>query len=123
VSGEGYFGVKIGESSSHKLGTQIQLEFKISQHSRDELLLKSFNEYLGCGKVYKQSKDAVEFRVTKLSDIIDKIIPFFDKYPVVGVKGLDYADFCKVAILMKDNSHLTPLGLLAIPPATHGKRV
>ena len=26
-----------------------------------------------------------------------KIIPFFKKYKIIGVKAKDYADFCKVA--------------------------
>jgi len=26
------------------------------------------------------------------SDIVNKIIPFFNKYPVLGVKSLDFAD-------------------------------
>lgn len=33
--------------------------------------------------------------VTRLSDITDKILPFFDKYPLQGSKALDYADFRK----------------------------
>ena len=41
----------------------------------------------------------------------DKIIPFFEKYPIKGVKALDYADFCKVAELMKNKAHLTEHGL------------
>jgi hypothetical protein len=45
----------------------------------------------------------VDFRpvVRKTSDIFDKIIPFFNKYPLQGVKVDDYADFCKVAIIKK----------------------
>lgn len=49
--------------------------------------------------------------VTKFSDIYEKIIPFFQKYPIVGVKALDYADFCKAAELMKIKAHLTASGL------------
>ena len=34
-------------------------------------------------------KEAV-FKVSKLKDIIDVIIPHFDKYPLQGVKCIDY---------------------------------
>jgi len=29
------------------------------------------------------------------SDIINKIIPFFDQYPILGVKSLDFSDLKK----------------------------
>ena len=29
------------------------------------------------------------------------------KYPILGVKALDFADFCKVAELMQEKKHLT----------------
>jgi hypothetical protein len=47
--------------------------------------------------------------VTQFSEILNIIIPFFD--PVQGAKSLDYADFCRVALLMKDKAHLTVEGL------------
>jgi hypothetical protein len=50
------------------------------------------------------------FTVRKLSDILKIIIPFFEKYPLRGTKSLDFADFCKVAELMKDKAHLTKEG-------------
>jgi hypothetical protein len=49
--------------------------------------------------------------VTEFSDIVEKIIPFFEKYPMVGVKTLNFADFCKVAELMKNKDHLNEEGL------------
>lgn len=52
----------------------------------------------------KQS--AVYFVVVKFQDIIEKIIPLFDKYPIRGVKALDYADFRKVVNIMFKKEHL-----------------
>jgi hypothetical protein len=46
-----------------------------------------------------------------MSDIEYNIIPFFEKYPLQGFKLLDYVNFCKVAKLMKEKSHLTAEGL------------
>jgi hypothetical protein len=53
----------------------------------------------------------VVFRVSSHNDIINIIIPLFEKYPIQGNKYLDYADFMKVALLMKNKVHLTPEGL------------
>jgi hypothetical protein len=77
--------------------------------------MKSLGTYLGCGRYEARSKDTNtqvgDFVVTKLSDITEKIIPFFDKYPINGVKHLDNLDFCRVAELMQNKAHLTPEGL------------
>jgi len=75
--------------------------------------MKSLISYFGCGKVYAKSKSntAFDFRVTKFSDLIEKVIPFFDKYSIVGVKYHDYKDFKRVAELMNNGAHLTSEGL------------
>ena len=48
--------------------------------------------------------------VTKISDISEKIIPFFKKHPVIGVKALDFGDWCEVAEMIKNKEHLTVEG-------------
>ena len=96
-------------------GVQPPLWGGLAQHSRDSDLLVSFKEYLGCGSVNKHtSEHAVVFIVTKLSDITEKIIPFFDKYKIVGVKYQDYQYFKKLAELMENGAHLTHEGLQKI---------
>lgn len=70
--------------------------------------MESLISYLGCGYyVVRDDKDFGEFVVTKFSDITEKIIPFFDKHKIIGVKSQDYHDFKKVAELMKNKAHLT----------------
>ena len=49
--------------------------------------------------------------VSKFSEIRDKIIPFFDQFPLHGAKRLDYLDFLKIANLMEGKLHLTEEGL------------
>ena len=74
--------------------------------------MKALIEYLGCGRYYLKTKqDVGDFVVSRLSDITGKIIPFFEKYPVIGVKALDFSDFCKASKLIKDKAHLTESGL------------
>jgi hypothetical protein len=92
---------------------QIILRFKLTQHIRDEHLFRNIADYLKCGKIYIDER-SVSFIVTKYSDITEKILPLFDKYPVQGVKRLNYADFVKVWQLMKSNLHLTTEGIKLI---------
>lgn len=76
-------------------------------------MLTSFEKYLNCGKYSCRSeKEKVgDFAVYKYSDIVEKIIPFFDRYSILGVKNHNFRDFCKIAELMSSGAHLTPEGL------------
>ena len=63
---------------------------------------------LGCGRIeLNLARSAVYFLVTRYQDITEKVIPFFDKYSLKGVKVSDYSYFKKVAILMSNKAHLT----------------
>jgi hypothetical protein len=53
----------------------------------------------------------VYFVVNKLTDILDKVVPFFHKYPIIGVKPLDFYCFVQVAKLINNKAHLTAKGL------------
>lgn len=115
ASGDGCFHISIRNSSTTKLGKAVVLKFHIAQHSRDIELMKMLISTLKCGKIeliLKQS--AVYFVVVNFKDIFEKIIPFFDAYPIKGVKALDYSDFKKVANLMHNKEHLTEQGLSKI---------
>ena len=110
ASAEGCFLVKLLKSSSSKLKTKVQLVFQLTQHSRDEKLMRSFIDYFDCGNIFKDGNNFV-FRVSKFDDLDNKIIPFFQKYPIFGVKYEDFLDFCRAALVIKNKKHLTMEGL------------
>jgi hypothetical protein len=84
--------IKETELQSYSLGYQSKLVFAISQHSRDKQLMEYFT-YLGCGRYEPNKKiQAGNLIVTKLSDITQISIPFFKKYPIIGVKAKDFKD-------------------------------
>jgi LAGLIDADG endonuclease len=90
----------------------VQLKFKISQHERYIKLMELLIKYLGSGKLAKATSfPAVSVTINKLEHINKILIPLFNKYPIVGVKELDYLDWCKVAKLMNDERHFTVEGL------------
>jgi len=45
-----------------------------------------------------------DYLVTKLNDFRDIVIPFFDKYPIQGVKSLDFNNLKKV-FMLRENSN------------------
>ena len=112
VSGEGCFDIDISKSKSTSIGHRVQLRFRIKQHERDIKLMELLIKYLGSGKIYKDPKlPKLELKIVKISNITKIIIPFFEINPLLGVKQLDYLDWCKVANLISEGSHLTNEGL------------
>ena len=86
------------------------LTFQLTQHIRDEPLIRRLADYLGCGRIYK-NREGIYLDITKFKDITFKIIPLLKNYPILGNKSLDFNDFCKVADLMNNKAHLTYDGI------------
>ena len=100
--------------------TGIGLIFKVTQH-RDTYLLKEFLSYFNCGRNSLCSSKAGDYIVTKFSSINNNILPFFNKYPVLGSKSLDFSDLKKVAAeLIENKVHLTPEGFKFIKEIKSG---
>jgi hypothetical protein len=94
------------------VGYQVQLLFRISQHIRDDQLIGSFIEYLGCGRYAPVTGyNHGVFAVSAFTNILAKIIPLFKKYPLHGSKAKDFEDFLKIAELIESKVHLTQEGL------------
>jgi hypothetical protein len=77
--------------------------------------MQVINKYFNTGNIYKYSeKSAIVLEIFNFSDIVNIILPFFEKYPILGVKQLDYLNWCKVVKLMNEGQHLTIEGLSLI---------
>ena len=109
TSAEGSFFVNIRESSASLNKKKVQLNFIITQHINEQQRMRNLIEYFGCGNIYFNGQ-AVYFRVTKFSEINDKVISFFKKHKVLGVKYKDFEDLCIVAELMETKAQLTKQG-------------
>jgi hypothetical protein len=106
------FFISIAKSPFTVSGYTVLLRFQIAQHNRDVELMKSFITYLECVRIEENSKSSmVYFVVSRFEDIIKKVIPFFDKYPIFGIKSMDFKSFKNVAKLMQGKAHLTTEGL------------
>jgi hypothetical protein len=114
VSGEGNLDVGI-KKSKNIIGYQVYLRFRISQHARDAKLMELIMIYLNAGRLERDSRKPVIYLViNKISEINQIVIPFFNQYPICGIKHLDYLDWCKIANFIKSGAHLTNEGLAEI---------
>ena len=106
TSAEGCFFINLRCSPKNRLGFKVELCFQVSQHVRNEQLMRGLIKLLDCGYIIipRTRPNEMNFKVTKFQDISNKIIPIFKKYNILGVKALDFADWCKVAELMKEKN-------------------
>lgn len=117
VDGEGCFCVTISKHKTKKLGFDPRLSFEIEMIIEEKPLLEEIQKTLDCGYIYILSYERygwrphVKFSVKSQKEIIEKIIPFFKKYPLQGKKRKDFEFFCKAADIFIDRQHLTPEGI------------
>lgn len=88
----------------------MQLFFKVCQHNRDEQLMRKLVEFCGYGSVYKVNEVGINLTISRFTDLT-KVLTFFEKYPLQGVKYKDFIDFSKIAVMMQNKAHLTADGL------------
>lgn len=109
VDGEGCFNLDVHRKGDMKWGLQMQPEFTVVQNEVDIDLLHDFEEYFGCGSVGVNRRDAwgtrYHYRVKSVKDLVEKIIPFFDKYPLKTKKKTEYERFRHICILMNQGNH------------------
>jgi hypothetical protein len=76
---------------------RISAAFNVSQ--RDRVPLDLFRETLDCGALRRAGNGGWYWEVNRLSDHCDRIVPFFDRFPIVGQKAEDYR-LWKSAVLL-----------------------
>ena len=68
-------------------------------------VLKGINTYFKekeiSNKKITLTKNSANLQITKYSDICNIIIPFFNEYPILGMKSLDFEDFKKICFIVK----------------------
>lgn len=111
TTGDGSFYLVIRANKLNEI-PRIDIGFTIAQHSRDMLLLEKFSTFFNCGRIKKDSRNSVYYYVvTSIKDITNNIIPFFNKYNTIGVKSLNFADWCEGAEIIKRKAHLSKEGV------------
>ena len=69
----------------------------------------------GCGFMRRDAKDrTLKYEVRSLSDLLAKVIPHFEQYPLLSSKAKDFALSKQVCFLMEKGRHVTLEGLKEI---------
>lgn len=114
VEGEGSFNISLRRKVDYKVSWQVVMSFNVSQ--KDPTILYLLQEELGCGIIKVRKIDNLySFDATNPKDIIQKVIPYFQKYPMLSIpKQKNFSIFCAVAQLMDKGEHRNLIGLKKI---------
>ena len=77
---------------------KISAAFNVSQ--KDRAPLELFKETLACGSIRKAGNDGWYWEVNRLPDIASLIVPFFERFPLVGRKAVDFELFRRAVALL-----------------------
>ena len=118
TDGAGCFYVNMGKYPEYRAGTRVQMHFHLKMQERDKELLEKVRNTLDCGAVYFQKEQRANhtqcyrYTVSSHVEIFNKIIPFFQKYPLQSAsKNKSFKIFCQIAALLQKQQHLTEKGV------------
>ena len=114
VSGDGGFSIYVRPAKDYVLGEKVYCRFHIAQHSKDLELMKLFINFFSCGSVSERSSSATlrcDYIVQDVTNLVEKILPHFDKYPILNLKQEDYKCFKECIAIIVSKQHLTKEGL------------
>ena len=116
TDGEGCFTISCINNSTTRFGKQIFPEFVITQGAKSLKTLQEIQNYFGCGSIVlnkrydNHNEDLYRFCVRSIKELEDKIIPFFEKFPLRTYKKNDFLIFKKVVRKMSRKKHLKENG-------------
>lgn len=106
TDGEGHFSASVTQGANKP---KIALTFKIDQKEDSAGILYDLARYFNCGRVVADNRGFKSYRVTKLVDILDVVIPHFDKYPLVTSKQLNFQSFKEIALILNSNPAISDI--------------
>ena len=110
MDGEGSFIIAILPSTG-PLKKKISLRISITQKAHSKFVLFYLQKFFDCGQVIPSSKDCMRFVVQSKEDIITKIIPHFNNYPLNTSKQLNFESFKEASEIVRKGEHLELKGL------------
>jgi hypothetical protein len=118
--GEGSFMVVARRRGDYARKWKLSAAFNVSQ--KDRVPLDLFMETLGCGSIRKAGNDGWYWEVNGLRDIQTRIVPFFERFPLVGKKAEDFDRFRTVVGILsrKDLSYQDYAEVLVLREAMNG---
>jgi hypothetical protein len=126
VDGEGCFSIGFvrqpsrGSRVGYKTGIQVTPRFVVTQAASSAHVLEELQRFFGCGRLFvnrrhdNHKEHLSQYIVAGRRDLVERIIPFFHRYPLKTAKREDFEKFATCVELMEQGRHVTHDGLLEI---------
>lgn len=110
---EGCFNITIAKNPTYIIGWRVQARFIIEIHIKEIVTLNMIQKFFGgIGTItINPRKNSARYTVVNFNDIINIIVPHFNKYPLQSAKKIDYKLWKECVNIMSDKKHLTQKGL------------
>jgi hypothetical protein len=121
VDGEGCFTVSIAPRPTLLVGWEVRPGFSVSQNGDRAEVLHVIASYFGCGGIRPDRSDkTLKWETRRLEDILDRVVPHFERYPLLSGKRYDFDRFASVCRVMAAGAHRRRDGLLEIVELVSG---
>ena len=115
VDGEGSFHVALQRNPCTRVGFQLVPEFRVSHDVCRKEILDLIREHFDCGSLRENHKNSIGdntfvFVVRRRRDLLDKVLPFFEKNPLLSRKQREVICFADIVRRMDAGEHLTAGG-------------
>ncbi len=119
ADGEGCFYVGIVPAKTARFGWQIITEFRVSQNPQGKYILATFRERLKCGTIKPNHRfslvdKTLVFVVRDQDDLLCKVVPFFERYPIWSGKRNQFERSKLVLLMIQARKHFTREGFTEI---------
>jgi len=114
---EASFYVGVTPRRESRLGFQVRVQFTIKLGVDSVSALFAIKNYFGgVGTISwaNSAQTAVQYSISSVKDIRNKVIPLFELFHLMTSKRQNYKDFLRVITIIESNQHLTSKGLEVI---------
>ena len=119
VEGEGTFHIAFYKDPAMKQNIKVIPEFHVNQSYLRINTLQEIKKYFGCGYLKENhaartNDDTYVYVVRDRQDLLNKIIPFFSRYPLRSIKQKSFELFAQIVQMIALGKHRTIPGLKKI---------
>ncbi len=114
--GEGCFSVSVHPHPNSKYKWLVDPAVQTYQHKDSVVVLKELQDYFGCGAIRSKGKNSnvLTFSIESRRNIIGKVFPHFQKYPLRTRKAHDFLLFMQIVEALERKEQQTVNGLIQI---------
>lgn len=107
TDGEGCFSISFTLRAKLQTGIEVRPSFCVAQNRRSLQVLKDIHTYFGCGAIRFSKRDQMyKYEVRSVKDLMTRIIPHYQKFPLRTAKEQDFERFAKICAMIYASQHL-----------------